>query len=155
MKLLLPLLLLTTVATAQRRENYWLKQGINAGLMFTAGFLHGTNEVAVHDYRRYAARHPNARPEWANPKVSFRNKYADFPHDLSPAYPGAKTWLAWSTDAYHLRSTGRNLLTVGSLGVSMSLWERPNWKKIAVQAAASWAAFAVGTGAAHAYYKPI
>jgi hypothetical protein len=120
--------------------------------MFAAGWLHATNEVSVHDYRRYAARHPNANPQWANPRISFRNKYADWPIDKSAAYFGSKTLLVWTTDAYHLRSTARNFLIAGNIGVSMSLYEKPNWKQILLQAAISWGCFALGTGSAHKYY---
>jgi hypothetical protein len=140
---------------AQQRKAFALKQGITIGTAMAAGWLHGTNEVSVHDYRRYQARHPNANPQWANPKKSFKNKYQNFPANKDPAYWGSTHVLAWTTDAYHLRSTGRNLLMAGSIGVSMSLYEKPNWKQIALQACISWASFAIGTGAAHAYYKKI
>jgi len=149
------LMLVMFSSYGQKRDNFWLKQGVSAAAMAAAGFLHGTNEVSVHDYRRYAARHPNANPKWANPKLSFRNKYVAWPDDKDPAYWGSKTVLAWTTDAYHMRSTARNLLMVGNIGVTMSLYQKPNWKQIVVQAAASWAFFAIGSGAAHAYYKPI
>lgn len=40
-----------------------------------------------------------------NPEVSWKNKYKDWPEDKRPAYPGATTWLAWTTDAWHLFKT--------------------------------------------------
>ncbi len=123
--------------------------------MAAAGWLHATNEVSVHDYRRFAARHPNANPQWANPRLSFRNKYENWPHDKSAAFFGSKTVLVFTTDAYHLRSTTRNFLIAGNIGVTMSLYEKPNWKQILVQAASSWAFFALGSGAAHHFYKPV
>ena len=147
------LLFLAAFGYGQRRDNFWLKQGIGAAAMFGAGWLHGTNEVSLSDYRRYAARHPNANPKWAFPKVSFRNKYKNWPEDKSPAYFGSKTVLAFTTDAYHLRATTKNFLIAGNIGVTMSLYDKPNWKQIVVQAAASWAFFAIGSGAAHSYYK--
>jgi hypothetical protein len=149
------LLLTTPICFSQKRENFWLKQSLSAGTMLAAGWLHGTNEVAVHDYRRYAARHPNANPQWAAPRVSFRNKYRDYPTDMRAAFWGSKTVLVWTTDAYHLRSTGRNFLIAGNIGVSMSLYEKPKVKQILLQAATSWAFYALGTGAAHAYYKKV
>jgi hypothetical protein len=140
---------------SQKRDNFWLKQGISAATMAAAGWLHATNEVSVHDYRRFAARHPNANPQWANPRLSFRNKYENWPHDKSAAFFGSKTVLVFTTDAYHLRSTTRNFLIAGNIGVTMSLYEKPNWKQILVQAASSWAFFALGSGAAHHFYKPV
>ena len=146
-------LLISGGLQAQKRENFWLKQGISAATMFSSGWLSATNEVANSDYRRYAARHPNADPKWANPRVGFRAKYKNWPTDKRPAYFGSKTFLAWSTDRHHLTNTTRNLLIVGNIGITMSLYEKPNWKQITVQALSSWAAFAVGSGAAHKYYK--
>ncbi len=140
---------------SQKRNNFWLKQSISAATMLTAGWLQGANEVSVHDYRRYAARHPNANPKWANPKISFKNKYANFPTDKSEAFLGSKTIFAWTTDAYHLRNTTRLFLVSGNVGITMSLYEKPNWKQIVLQAASSWAFYAIGSGAAHKYYKPI
>jgi hypothetical protein len=138
---------------AQKRDKFWVKQCISGTAMFAAGWLHATNEVSVHDYRRYAARHPNANPQWTNPRISFRNKYADWPTDKSPAFFGSKTVLVWATDAYHMRATARNFLIAGNIGVSMSLYEKPNLKQILLQAAASWGSFALGTGAAHKFYE--
>lgn len=147
------LLLISGSLSAQKRENFWLKQGISATTMFAAGWLSATNEVANSDYRRYAARHPNADPKWANPRVGFRNKYVAWPTDKRPAYIGSKTFLAWTTDRHHLTNTTRNFLIVGNIGITMSLYDKPNWKQIGLQALTSWAAFAVGSGAAHRYYK--
>ncbi len=40
-----------------------------------------------------------------NPEISWKNKYTNYPEDKSPKYPGAKTILAWTTDAWHLFKT--------------------------------------------------
>ena len=149
------LLFLFSKTFSQNRENFWLKQGIAATTMLAAGWLQGANEVAVNDYRRFAARHPAANPKFANPRISFKRKYENFPTDKSPAYWGSTTVLAWTTDRHHLYNTARNFLVAGNIGISMSLYEKPNWKQIVLQAATSWAFFALGSGAAHSYYKPI
>jgi len=149
------LLLICGGLQAQKRDNFWLKQGVSATTMAVAGWLQGANEVAVNDYRRFAARHPNANPKFSNPRISFKRKYENFPTDKSPAYWGSTTVLAWTSDRHHLYNTTRNFLVAGNIGVTMSLYEKPNWKQIVVQAASSWAFFAIGSGAAHKYYKPI
>lgn len=155
MRLLLSfILLLPLFSICQKRGHFWLKQGISATAMAAAGFLQGANEVSVNDYRRFAARHPNANPKWANPKISQYNKYKSR-EDRTPAYFGSTTVLAWTTDRHHLYNTSRNFLVAGNIGISMSLYDKPNWKKIVLQAVSSWAFFALGSGAAHAYYKPI
>lgn len=146
---------LSLISHAQRRDNFWLKQGISAMSMAYAGWLYGTNEVKLHDYRRFAARRRNANPQWHNPTLSFKNKYKNWPTDQSERFLGSKTVFAFATDSYHLNATLRNFLIVGNIGVCMSLYEKPNWKQIVLQAATSWAFYAIGTGAAHAYYKKI
>jgi len=157
MKIFLPILFFFQFffCFSQKRDNFWLKQGVSATTMLAAGWLSATNEVANSDYRRFAARHPNANPKWANPKIGFRNKYKAWPADKSPAYWGSKTVLAWTTDRHHAYNTTRNFLVAGNIGVTMSLYEKPNWKQIVVQSVSSWAFFAIGSGAAHKYYKPI
>jgi hypothetical protein len=151
--LLLAAFLAASVGFGQKRELFWVKQGVSAGSMFAAGWLQATNEVAVHDYRRYAARHPNANPQWADPSKSFRNKYENFPTDKSERFLGSKTVLVFVTDRHHLNNSIRNFMVVGNIGVCMSLYEKPNWKQILIQAASSWAFFCIGSGAAHKYYK--
>lgn len=39
---------------------------------------------------------------WWNGQESWKNKYADYPNDMSSAYWGSKTILVWTTDAPHL-----------------------------------------------------
>lgn len=156
MKTLILLLIIPIFATSQNiKKNFWIKQSASAGSMMVAGWLHGTNEVAVHDYRRYAARHPNANPQWSKPGISFRNKYKNWPTDMRAKYWGSKTVLAWTTDAYHLRNTLRNALIAGNVAITLTLYQKPNWKHIVLQAVGSWACYAVGSGAAHWYYKKV
>jgi len=154
MRYFLILILISGGLQAQKRDNFWLKQSIGAAAMFSAGFLQGANEVAVNDYRRFAARHPNANPKWSNPRVSQYNKYKSRT-DKTPAFFGSTTVFVFVTDRHHAYNTTRNFLVAGNIGVTMSLYNKPNWKQIVLQAATSWAAFAVGSGAAHAYYKPV
>jgi hypothetical protein len=154
MKYFLILMLISGGLQAQKRDNFWLKQGIGAAAMLTSGFLQGANEVAVNDYRRFAARHPNANPKWSNPKISQFNKFKSRT-DKTPKFFGSTTVFVFVTDRHHAFNTTRNFLVAGNIGVTMSLYHKPNWKQIVVQAAASWAFFAVGSGAAHHYYKPI
>lgn len=153
MRYFLILILFSGNLSAQKRDNFWLKQAAGGLTMAAAGWLSATNEIAVHDYRRFAARHPNANPQWANPRMSFRNKYVDWPQDKRAAYLGSKTVLAWTTDRHHLYNTTRNFLVAGNIGISMTLYEKANWKQVVLQAAVSWASFAVGSGAAHQYYR--
>jgi hypothetical protein len=153
--LIVILLFLCNELNAQQKQGYWWKQAGAATCYLVAGFADGQAEIIRNDWRRYQAVHPRSNPQWSNPKLSFRNKYEAWPEDQSAAYPGSKTWLAFTTDKFHLNRTLRNALMAGGLAVSLSLYDKPNWKQILLQAAGSWGCFALGSGVAHAIYKPV
>lgn len=148
-------LLIASSCYCQNKPGYWWKQAGAATCYLIAGFADGQAEIIRNDYRRYAAIHPKANPQWANPKLSFRNKYQSWPENQKAAYVGSKTWLAFTTDKFHLNRTLRNTLMAGGLAVSMSIYEKPNWKQIIFQAVGSWGCFSLGSGIAHKVYKPI
>lgn len=54
-------------------------------------------------------------------KTSWKNKYKDWDQgDTRPAFPGAKTWLVWTTDAAHLTNTIDKLfLVTGTVLISI------------------------------------
>lgn len=148
------LLFFPMLSFAQKKKGYWIKQSSIVTMNLVAGFAEGQREVCRNDYSRYARVHPNANPQWANPKVSFVNKYKHWPDDKREKYPGAFTVLAWTTDKHHFNGTLRNVLIVGGTGVSLSLYEKPKPKQIIIQMLVNWMSFATGTGIAHAIYKP-
>lgn len=137
------------------RPKRWVKETASVASCFTAGFLDGQREVMVHDYRRFLARHPNTNQQRTNPRMSFKNKYKNFPTDKRAKFFGSKTIFAWTTDKLHSNNTGRNFLLAGNVAIVLTIGEKPNWKNLLFQAGKSWACFAIGSGAAHAYYKEV
>lgn len=147
--------MISSLVYSQKRDNFWLKHGISSTVMFTAGWLSATNEVVLHDYRRFKNRHPKWDENYFNPKISWKNKYKNYSINDDPKFWGSTSVLAWTTDAHHLRNTLRNMLICGNVAVSLTLYQKPKFKQILKQSLLSWGSFALGTGVAHWYYKKV
>lgn len=140
------------LAFPQKKNKFWLKQAIGAGACMTAGFFDGETEVLLHHYKLYKAKHPRTNPQWSNPALSFRNKYKNFPEDMRSKYFLSKSLLVAGTDKVHLNHAIRNMLLATNVTVSLTLYEKPNWKLVVMQGLISWTSYAIGSGIAHAYY---
>jgi len=147
--------LITNKSMAQKRDNFWLKQGVSAATSLTSGFFFRRAEIRKDDYRRYAAVHPNADPQWANPRLSQYNKYKNHPTDLSPKFFGSTTFLVGFTDGFHNDNMIAGIAFVSSIGISMSLYDKPNWKLILMQCLSSWFFYASGRAIADAAYPKV
>jgi hypothetical protein len=66
-----------------------------SALLFVGGLADGLNQTILHHYGAFKRRFPRANDAWADPKISWMNKYA------------AKRpfFLVWTTDLYHLTRT--------------------------------------------------
>ena len=128
------LVVCATAAAQGKRPNYWAKQASSAALAFNSGFFARRAEIRKDDYRRYEARHPNANPQWANPRYSFKNKYEAYPTDQSPRYFMSKTVL---------------------VGFTLSLHEKPNIKTILLEAGKTWLFYGIGRAAADKFYQKV
>lgn len=73
-------------------------------LMFVGGMADGASDVMRDKFSVSIDRFQN-NPQWYDPRISWENKYEDWPIDTRAAYPGSKTWLAWTTDGWHLAKT--------------------------------------------------
>lgn len=154
MKILFLLLIFPAMVFAQQKQkHYAIKQAAIITLNVAAGFLEGEREVCRNDYSRYLRVHPHANPQWSNPKVSFVNKYRNYPTDKREKFIGSKTVFAWATDKHHMNGTGRNLFLVGGTCITLSLYEKPSLKQIIKQGLINWGSFALGTGIAHYLYR--
>ena len=60
-----------------------------------------------------------------NPQISWKNKYKDGNPDLGPAYFGSTTFLAWTTDGWHMIKTiGFSIL---QLLIAFLLMRKQKW----------------------------
>lgn len=97
------------------------------GLMFTAGLSNGISDGLQHKYdRTIFARDPQNGAFW-DPDISYRRKYRAWPDDRRPAYPGARTWLAWTTDGWHLTKTAQLKAMQGAVITYRPERERRRW----------------------------
>lgn len=136
-KLLLPLLLIAAISASAQQlavvpaptiELHLPNQGrgfskqdllwLHAGLLTSSGIkgiARTQQEVTTHNWLAYLYRHPNARPEWANPKVSTANKYLNGDPNQGPRFPLSTTLLVGVTDKYHLNQTIVTFMTMAQL----------------------------------------
>ena len=81
------------------------------GLMFIGGAANGVSDALQHKYSRTIFPQNEGEKllgferDFYDPNISWKRKYKSWPDDPRPAYPGAKTWLVWSTDAWHFTKT--------------------------------------------------
>lgn len=149
------LLIIPILGISQQLEGYWKRQAAACITAMSSGFFHRRAEIRKDDFRRYAAVHPNADPQFANPRLSFRNKYKDWPTDQSAAFPLSKSLLVGVTDGFHMDNTISIISMSASVGFSMSLYEKPNFKQILIQCLVTWASYGAGRWAADKVYKKI
>jgi len=155
-KILIAILLLAIFATCdgqERRKNFWLKQTASFGMAFTAGVARGVNETINYRYDQFERRHPDRNDQFWYPKISYANKYKNGDRTQGAAFPLSTTALVMFTDGHHLTNGLAVLSFAGSMGFSLSLYEKPNIKQILVQIAVTSGGYALGKGAAHWYYR--
>lgn len=81
------------------------RNALTFGLGFVAGYADGVSDVLRDKYSVSVFPQEGNRRTYYDPRISWQRKYRAWPEDTRPAYPGAKTWLAWTTDAWHLSKT--------------------------------------------------
>lgn len=80
-----------------------LKNIISAVILILAGLSNNIMDTVDHHYSSSYFKDKNA--QFWDKDISWKNKYKNWPEDQRPAYPGATTFLAWTTDAWHLFKT--------------------------------------------------
>jgi len=97
-------LLCSTNATAQIN---WKREILPSICFFVAGTMEGAAETLKWHPQEFQKRFPNANMDYWNPELSWPNKYKNGDPAQGPAYFGSTTFLAWTTDGYHLARTVR------------------------------------------------
>jgi hypothetical protein len=101
---------------AQSKNDKWIY-----ACEFISGCADGVNQAD-------AAWHIGKGNRFWDYRISFTNKYKDFPTDKRAAYLGSKGLLAWTTDGYHLTRFIDRSFQLGAIGFSLT--EKNNWKQI-------------------------
>jgi hypothetical protein len=109
-------------------KQFKLKQYVApASMIFLAGICEGVMDGLDHHYDK-----PN---QFWNPDISYTNKYKNHDPKQGRAFPGSLTWLAWTTDGWHLMKAGRNMFTTGAIVFSIK-GENKKWYWYIIQAGA-------------------
>lgn len=89
--------------------------------MGISGALHGVSETLKFHPDAFFAQHPSAPREFWDVNVSWRNKYRNGDPAQGAKYFGSTTFLAWTTDGYHVTQTGSRL--TGAVSLCFPLWK--------------------------------
>src|SRR5688572_18978439 len=107
MRVLLFVLLTTQLQAQSIIGELWNSKSFWAGntCAFIGGTADGTNQTVLFHYDRFKRAFPTANDQWANPQLSWVNKYND-------PFFGKSTFLVGTTDLYHMSRSVDNLFTV-------------------------------------------
>lgn len=115
------------------KPQFNLKKEIPSMVAFAfAGAFEGSAETVKWHYDEFEARFPEANEEYFNPEISWRNKYANGTPESGEKHFGSTTFLAWSTDYYHLARTSRNAFVLA--GILITPKQKMNWKGYVLKA---------------------
>jgi hypothetical protein len=109
--LILFCILISTLSSSAQYWQHLQRNRLSFGLTFTGGMANGVMDAIDHKYNRTifpqgdGDRFLGFEKDFFDPATSWKRKYKNWPDDPRPAYPGAKTWLVWSTDAWHFTKT--------------------------------------------------
>ena len=92
---------------------------IRSGLLMLSGGFDATAEVLRINCAQFEKVHPRANPGWWNPNESWRNKWKNGDPSQGEKFPLSSTALVWTTDAYHLMRTGRNLTMMSAIVIPL------------------------------------
>lgn len=92
----------------------WIGKGIGIALAGVSGVADGYHHLLTNRYSEFKRRHSGANDDFWDRTISWKRKYRNWPEDTRAAYIGSKTWLAWTTDGWHLTDMlARSTFTVG------------------------------------------
>lgn len=98
-----------------------IRNSIIAGFVI---FLFGCS-IGLMDHLQFHYDNDFKNEQFWNPEKSWKNKYKDGNVDLGPAYIGSTTFLAWTTDGWHLIKTiGFSLI---ELLIASLLFQKRKW----------------------------
>ena len=117
---------------------------LKLGLMFISGAADGMTQVIAFHPDRFFAHHPNANRQFWDNSISWRNKYRNGDPEQGRAFVGSTTWLAWTTDAYHLFRTTSRLTAVAGLTIPLYKGSGKKLKHYAAEIGLSGLAWSAG-----------
>ena len=117
---------------------------LKLGLMFISGAADGMTQVIAFHPDRFFEMHPGADRQFWDNQISWRNKYRNGDPAQGRAYLGSTTWLAWTTDAYHLFRTTSRVTAVAGLTIPLYSGSGKKLKHYAAEIGLSGLAWSAG-----------
>lgn len=114
-----------------------------ASVAFVSGMSNGLNQTLQHHYNSFERRFPNSDPNFWNPDVSWRNKYAGGLPENGERFPGSKTVFVFTTDAFHLTNTIHRT-ALFSAGCLVTIGEKRPWWHYALDIGITYTAHTAG-----------
>lgn len=102
------------------------KREITTGLVFLSGICDGISQTLYAHYPVFQETFPNARAQYWDPSISWKNKYQNGDPLQGERFPGSSSVFVFSTDAYHLFRTLQKaqLIAIGGLEFS----DKKSWE---------------------------
>ncbi len=125
---------------------------LKLGLMFISGAADGMTQVIAFHPDKFFAQHPNANRQFWDNDVSWRNKYRKGDPAQGRAFIGSTTYLAWTTDAFHLFRTTSRLTAVAGLTIPLYKGSGKKLRHYAAEIGLSGLAWSAGF---HTFYSGI
>jgi hypothetical protein len=117
---------------------------LTGGLTFIAGAADGFNQALQFRYHNVKRAFPDIRDQWWDPSRSWTNKYKDGDPAKGARFPGSKTVLVFTTDAYHATRFIEHLLISGALAIRIVGGQKKKWWVYVVETAGYWIINRVG-----------
>lgn len=110
---------------------------------FLAGAFEGTGETLKWHYFDFEKIFPRANKNYWDPEHSWKNKYKNGLVEEGPKFPGANTFLVWTTDGYHAVKFGRNMMLTTTLALH-PFHKKRKWYDYAIDMAVHTLAYQIG-----------
>lgn len=104
----------------------WKKQIAPVTLMFLAGIADAFTETISHNYKGFKKVFPGANDQIFDPGLSFRRKYQNNDPAQGEKFFGSKSFLVWTTDAYHAGRFAQHLFMAGAVTLKIT-GRRQKW----------------------------
>jgi hypothetical protein len=119
------LIITALLTTISGKAQFSLKKELPSMVcFFGAGFFEGTAETLQFHYSEFENK-TEANADFWNPELSWRNKYKGGLPENGAKHFGSTTFLAWTTDGYHLMRTSRNVSAM--VGILITPRDKLKW----------------------------
>lgn len=115
-----------------QKANFKIRsQILPVSLVFLAGVSDGFTETISHNYKGFKNVFPKANDRIFDPGLSYVRKYRNGDREQGARFPGSKTYLVWTTDAYHASRFAQHLFLAGAFALKITEGKQRWWVYLA------------------------